>query len=115
MFKTRALATAAVNGGKVEINGETCKAAKLVAVGDIVGANTGHSVYMLVVDGLAERRASAKVARALYTETDGSRAERERQAEIRRTGPPLGSELGPRPTKRDRRRIERVRGRGGVP
>ncbi len=108
-FKTRSLATAAVNGGHVEIDGEGVKPAKAVRVGDTVQLRNGRTTWIVVVRGLSEKRGSAKVARELYDETEASRAERERLAELRRMAPPLGSELSGRPTKRDRRLIEKLR------
>ena len=75
----------------------------------MVRVRTRRSLFVVRVDGVAEKRVSAKLARELFTETDESREERERQADMRRSAPPLGSDLGRRPTKRDRRRIDRLR------
>jgi ribosome-associated heat shock protein Hsp15 len=108
-FKTRSLATRAVQAGHVEINGDTCKASKTVRPGDAVKVKVGRVVFDLAVTGIGHKRGPAKVARTLYEETAASRAERERQAEQLRVAPPLGSELSGRPTKRDRRLIERLR------
>lgn len=108
-FKTRSLATEAVKGGRVEINGESVKPAKEVRVGDVVRISRGRVVFVVTVTGLSDRRGPARLARELYEESEASRAERERQAELLRAAPPLGSDLSGRPTKRDRRRLERVR------
>jgi ribosome-associated heat shock protein Hsp15 len=108
-LKTRSLATDAANGGHVDVNGEGVKPAKLVRPGDTVRVKAGRTTWVVTVRALSEKRGPAKVARELYDETAASRAERERLAELRRVAPPLGSELSGRPTKRDRRRIERVR------
>ena len=113
-FKTRSLATAATNAGHVDVNGEGAKPAKPVRPGDTVRVRAGRTTWVVVVRSLSEKRGSARIARGLYEETEESRAERERQAELRRMAPPLGTELSGRPTKRDQRRIERLRrSRGG--
>jgi ribosome-associated heat shock protein Hsp15 len=112
--KTRGLATEAVAGGRVRVNGERVKPAKDVGAGDVVEVRVGETVWTVVVRGVAEKRGPAKVAAALYAETEESIAERERRAAERRarfapgTGPG-----GPRPTKLDRRRIEALRRQRG--
>src|SRR5262245_34722056 len=76
-FKTRSLASEAVTGGKVEVNGEGAKPAKLVKVGDTVRLRAGPYEHVLVVRALGERRGSTAAAQALYDETAESRAARE--------------------------------------
>lgn len=110
-WKTRSLATAAVDGGHVEVNGERAKPAKQVRVGDALRIRLNQNTHVVHVRALAERRGSASVARALYEETDASRQERERLAEQRRLAPPPAYEEGGRPTKRDRRDMARVKRR----
>ena len=106
-YKTRSLATEAVAGGKVEVNGARAKPARLVRVGDVVSLRLPPFEGRLVVRGLAERRGPASVAQGLYEETGESRADRERLQERLRVAQPLFvyEEKG-RPTKRDRRRID---------
>lgn len=103
-FKTRSLATDAVAGGKVEVNGERAKPSKAVAPGDEVRLRLGPYEHVLIVRGLAERRGSADIAQGLYDETAASRAERERLAAQLRMAPAafVYEEKG-RPTKKDRR------------
>jgi ribosome-associated heat shock protein Hsp15 len=108
-YKTRGVATEAVAGGRVHLNGERVKPAKEVRPGDTVEVRTGHVVRTVVVRGLAERRGPASVAATLYEETPESQAAREQQALERRVSRPLGADLGARPTKQDRRRIEAIR------
>jgi ribosome-associated heat shock protein Hsp15 len=108
-FKTRSLATRAVAGGHAEVDGEVCKASKLVGAGDMIRVKVGRTEFEVEVVAIGHKRGPAKVARALYEETPASREEREKQAQLRRMAPPLGSELHGRPTKRDRRLIERLR------
>ncbi len=109
-FKTRSLATDAVAGGKVDVNGDGAKASKLVKIGDTVRVRMPPYEHVIVVKGLGERRGSAAAAQALYDETAESRAGRERLAEQHRLGRAgvVYEEAG-RPSKRDRRDIERLR------
>jgi ribosome-associated heat shock protein Hsp15 len=111
-FKTRSLASEAVAGGKVEVNGERGKPAKLVRMGDEVRCRQGPYEHVLVVTGLAERRGTASAAATLYQERPESRAARERVAEQLRLGASAWSyEEKGRPTKRDRRELDRFRRR----
>lgn len=114
-FKTRAVATEAVLGGRVRLNGERVKPAKDVRPDDIVEVRIGELRWTVVVRGVAEKRGSARVAASLYEESAESIAERERAAAERKLSRPLGADLGgPRPTKQDRRRIDALRrGRRG--
>jgi ribosome-associated heat shock protein Hsp15 len=107
-YKTRSLATAAVNGGKVEVNGERAKPARLIRLGDAVSVRQPPFEWQLLVRGLAERRGPASVAQGLYEETPESRAARQRLQEQLRVAQPLFvyEEKG-RPTKKDRRMIDR--------
>ena len=110
-FKTRAQAADAIAGGKVEVGGERVKPARLVHVGEEVRVRVGPYVHVVVVRGVSDRRGPAAVARELYAETEASRAERERHAwQLKHAAPVM--ELGEgRPTKRDRRNLDRMRGR----
>ncbi len=109
-FKTRGLATEAVTGGRVHVNGARVKPAKDVRVGDTVEIRIGVTEWTVEVVELAEKRGPASVAQGLYAETEESRLERERLALQRKAAPPpLGADLGARPTKQDRRRIEALR------
>lgn len=110
-FKSRGLATEAVSGGRVRVRGERAKPAKEVRVGDTVEAQVGDARWTVVVTGLADKRGPARAAATLYEETPDSAAARElRRLEHKASRPP-GADLGARPTKRDRRRIERLRRR----
>jgi ribosome-associated heat shock protein Hsp15 len=112
IFKTRALAVEALNGGRVHVNGQRAKPSKDVAPGDglKVTLTEGRRIE-LTVKGTAERRGPAKEAALLYEETAESVEARERHAaEMKLTGPP-GARGGARPTGRDRRRLEATRGR----
>jgi ribosome-associated heat shock protein Hsp15 len=108
-FKTRSLATEAVLGGRVHLNGARVKPAKDVHVGDTVEITVGGVRRTVVVDGVSEKRGPATVAAGLYTETPESVAAREQAQLERRLARPLGADLGARPTKLDRRRLEALR------
>jgi ribosome-associated heat shock protein Hsp15 len=107
--KTRSLATELVIAGHVKVGGERVKPAREVAVGDTVEIRTGPIRRTVVVTGIAGRRGPAKAAATLYEETAESREERERLSLERRVSRPLGADLGARPTKQDRRRLEALR------
>lgn len=108
-FKTRSAATDAVAGGHVQVGGERVKPAKEVRVGDTLEIRRGEIRWTVVVTGVTDRRGSATVAAALYEETPESLAAREQQRIERRLARPLGADLGERPTKQARRRIEALR------
>ena len=108
-FKTRSMASAAVGGGKVRLNGLAVKPARDVRPGDELQIRAGEQVWTVVVEGLNEQRRPAPEARLLYRETPESRQQRERQAELRKVAPaPLADHKG-RPTKRERRQLNAFR------
>ena len=108
-FKTRSAATDAVAGGHIQVGGERVKPAKEVRVGDRLDIRRGENRWTVVVTGIAERRGSAAAAADLYEETAESLAARERQRSERRLARPLGADLGARPTKLARRRLDALR------
>ncbi len=111
-FKTRSLASQAVRGGKVEINGASPKPSRLVRVGDRLRITRGELVFEVVVEQLGERRVSAPLAREMYVETEAGRKAREQQLERRRQERAAGEGSAGRPDKRQRRQIRRfVRGK----
>jgi ribosome-associated heat shock protein Hsp15 len=109
LFKTRSAASQAVVGGRVHLNGERVKPSKLVRAGDVIEVTIRSVRRTLAVTGVAERRGSASVAATLYKETPGSLAAREQYANERRLARPLGADLGARPTKQARRRLDALR------
>jgi ribosome-associated heat shock protein Hsp15 len=112
LLKTRALAADAVKAGRVKVNGVAAKPSKEVGPGDRIELRTGPVRMDVLVHGVAPRRGPAAEAAKLYDETTASREARERHAQERRLARQDGGEGG-RPTKRDRRRIEKVRDRRG--
>jgi len=108
-YKTRNLARAAIDGGKVRIGGARVKPAKDVALGTRMEIGAGESALEVLVVKLGERRGPAQEARQLYEETPESRARREQAtAKIRPVAEPTSSLRG-RPTKKDRRALDRFR------
>lgn len=108
-FKTRGAATDAVAGGRVHVNGARVKPAKEIRPGDTVDLTVGALRREVVVSGVAATRGPASVAATLYEETSDSIARRERAVAERRLARPPGVDLGARPTKRDRRRLDALR------
>ena len=112
LAKTRSLANEAVNGGRVQVDGQRAKPSRAVRPGDRIEVSVGPVRRTIVVRGVAPRRGPASEAARLYEETPESVAARERVAAERRLGAPQAERGGGRPTKRDRRRLDRERGRG---
>ncbi len=109
-FKTRALAAEAIDGGKVDVNGDRAKRAKLVQAGDHVRLRNGPIEWQLEVTGIAERRGSAETAHGLYQETAAGRARREQVQEHLRSMPTAFAYGESKPGKHDRRAIRRLKG-----
>ncbi len=108
-FKTRSAATDAVSGGRVHVNDARVKPSKEIRCGDTVVVTVGQVRRTVDVTGLSDKRGSAVVAATLYAETAESIAAREQAALERRLARPVGADLGARPTKLDRRRLESLR------
>jgi ribosome-associated heat shock protein Hsp15 len=109
-FKTRALAAEAIDGGKVDVNGERAKRAKQVGAGDTIRLRNGPLEWQLEVVDIAERRGPAQVAQGLYVETEESRKRREAVVEGLRSMPTVFAYGDSRPGKRDRRAIRKLKG-----
>jgi len=110
-YKTRALAAEGIAGGKVQVNGERVKRAKPLQVGDEVRIRQGPYEHQVVVRDLSDRRGPAVQAAALYEEKPESRAAREALAlRLKSLHSAFLPERG-RPTKKDRREINKLRGR----
>jgi ribosome-associated heat shock protein Hsp15 len=107
-FKTRSLAADAIECGKVHINQVRVKPAKAVTAGDMLTINIGQKQYIVEVLALSDKRGPAAVAQKLYRETDASRQQRETIAAQLRAQPRPFFFKG-RPTKRDRREIEKLK------
>jgi ribosome-associated heat shock protein Hsp15 len=108
-FKTRALATEAVLGGHVQVNGVRVKPSKDVRIGDALQVRIGTLEWIVDVRALADRRGSATIARSLYEERPDSQEAREQHVLQRKLAKSIGSDLAGRPTKLDRRRLDALR------
>ena len=111
-FKTRGLAQDAIATGRVMVSGERVKIARALRIGEILTVTTGDIEQQVIVRALSSQRGPAPVARELYAETEASLVRRQEQA-IRRqfsSEPAWTIEQG-RPTKRDRRQLDRLRQR----
>jgi ribosome-associated heat shock protein Hsp15 len=111
-FKTRSLAGRACELGRIESNGQPAKAAREVRVGDLLRVKNESGEFQVNVLALSEMRGPARVAQTLYRETEASRELRLKLAEERKAMPHAEPAGGGRPSKRDRREIARLRGRG---
>ncbi len=106
-FKTRSLATDAIDRGRVKLNGDTTKPSHNVKVGDKLKIDNGSTDWEVIVTGIADKRGSAAIAATLYNETDDSIRKREAEAERHRLFREPSSDIKGRPTKRDRRLLDR--------
>ncbi len=105
-FKTRAMATQAIDGGHVHLNGDTVKPARTVHLGDMLRIQAAHGEFEVKVTGLADKRGPAEVARALYEETPESVEKRARVAEEKSLAPQFDHpDVRGRPTKKWRRQL----------
>jgi ribosome-associated heat shock protein Hsp15 len=107
-FKTRSLATDAVDNGKVKLAGERIKPARAVKPQDLLTVDNGAETWEVTVLGISDKRGAAPVARLLYQETVASVARRENDAEARKLYREPGTTIKGRPTKRDRRAISKA-------
>lgn len=111
-FKTRSMAAAAVQGGKVHVNGMRVKPGRAVCLGDQLKVSRGVEIMEVIVADCSARRGPAGEAQRLYLETEQSVQQRQQQVDQRRMEAvsSLGSTAG-RPSKRQRRQLLRFRGR----
>jgi ribosome-associated heat shock protein Hsp15 len=109
-FKTRSLASDAVEKGRVRIGGANVKPSKDVRVGDLVEIEIEHVLWQVNVLGICEVRGPAPIAQTLYAETDSGREKRVAESERRKTYREPAAALQGRPTKRDRRIIDKLSG-----
>ena len=108
-YKTRSLASEAVTGGRVKANGAAAKPAREVKPGDRLRIHAGDQHWEIIVKGLNEQRRPAPEAQLLYEETPDSVQHRTREVELRQLSPQPAAEQKGRPTKRDRRQMNRFR------
>ena len=111
-FKTRALAKAAIESGKVHCRGERCKPGKEPRIGDEFEIRTGFDEKTVVVQALSIVRRGAPEAQTLYAETEASIAKREAAAAMRKAGT-MGVTTDGKPNKKQRRDLFKFRGNSG--
>ena len=111
-FKTRSLASKACELGRIHANGVLAKPARDVRAGDRLSVKNDSGDFQVDVLALSDTRGPAVIAQTLYRETEESRELRAKVAEQRKTLPFLDALMEGRPSKRDRRRLDRFRGRG---
>ncbi|QRM18477.1 RNA-binding S4 domain-containing protein [Dechloromonas sp. TW-R-39-2] len=107
-FKTRSLASEAINGGKVQVNGARVKAAREIRIDDRLEISNGEVCWQVSVKALSDKRGPAPEARLLYEESAESIAAREARQEMRKYQADPAADLHGRPTKRDRRQLGRL-------
>ena len=110
LFKTRSLAQAAVEAGRVRVDGERVKPSRTLRPGERLEVAIGDDVRELSVEALSDKRGPASEARKLYSESEASRQARTARAESRRLATEPALDLHGRPTKRDRRSLAKLRG-----
>jgi len=108
-FKTRTLATDAVELGRIRVNGERIKPAREARVGDRIEVYVGDARSEFVIRALSAQRGPAPVAQQLYEETADSRARRDRRRELLRYGAEPARSIKGRPTKREGRALRSAR------
>jgi ribosome-associated heat shock protein Hsp15 len=111
-FKTRALAAKACELGRIASNGQPAKAGREVRVGDLLQVRNEGGNFQVEVLGLSDMRGPAAAAQTLYRETEASRELRRQAAEERKMMPHFEALREGKPSKRDRREIDTLRGRG---
>ncbi len=108
-FKTRSLAKAAIEGGKVQLDGQRIKVSKEIAVGERLLIRQGWDVREVIIAALSDQRRGAPDAQQLYTETEASVARRASEAEARKAAGGMIERPLHRPTKKQRRQIHRFK------
>ena len=108
-FKTRSLAKAAIEGGKVHLGGQRVKVSKEISVGDTLQIRQGWDEKVVLIKSLSDQRRGAPEAQLLYEETADSRAKREAEAEARKAAGGMIDRPAHRPTKKQRRQIHRFK------
>lgn len=108
-YKTRSLARAMIDGGKVHYNGQRTKPSKLVEVGARIRLRQGHDEKDVVVLELSGTRGKAETAQSLYQETSQSQAKREQNAEARKFNSQFAPSPERKPDKKERRTLLKIK------
>jgi len=110
-FKTRALAVKACELGRIKLRDQPVKPAREIKAGDVLRITNDGGIFTVDVLALSDVRGPAAAAQALYRETEESVAARKKEQEARKMNPWFEMDRSERPTKRDRRDLNRLRGR----
>ena len=105
-FKTRVLASNAVNGGKVHLNGQRVKAGRLVKIGDVLSIQKNYDLYEVTITGINKTRRPAKEARLSYDESEQSRLKREQEQKIKKLASATRPVPKRKPGKREREQLK---------
>ncbi|MFC1628829.1 RNA-binding S4 domain-containing protein [Gemmatimonadota bacterium] len=108
-YKTRALAVRGIDGGKVHLNGSRTKRSKNVRPGDKITIRKGVYEYDIEIRAISDRRGSASVAQELYEENSASIERRQQVKAQIKAAPTPGFDGRGRPTKKDRRMLDRMK------
>jgi ribosome-associated heat shock protein Hsp15 len=108
-FKTRSLAKAAIEGGKVQLDGQRVKVSKEITVGDRLEVRQGYDQREILVTALSDQRRGAPEAQLLYQETEASQKRRESEAAARKAAGGMIDRPAHRPDKKQRRQIHRFK------
>lgn len=107
-YKTRSLASESIKGGKVSVNGQRCKPGRELEVGDSITLRQGFEQKTVYVRAVSNRRGPVSIAQLLYKETEQSIETREKEKSLRQLAASQRPRGEGRPTKRDRRQIQRL-------
>ena len=108
-FKTRALASDAVNGGKIHLNGQRVKAGRKVKIGDILSIQKNFDLYEVTITGINKTRRPAKEACLSYDESTQSRLKREQEQEIKKLASATRPVPKRKPGKHEREQLRRFK------
>lgn len=108
-FKTRSLAKAAIEGGKVQISGQRVKVSREISVGEQIRVRQGWDERDIVVEALSDQRRGAAEAQQLFMETEASIERRQQSAQARKLAGGMSERPAGKPDKRARRQIHRFR------
>ena len=110
-YKTRAIASQAVSGGKVHLQGQRIKPSRPVKINDCYQINRGQERFEVIVSAISDKRGSASIAQTLYVETEESQRQRENEAEKRKLAAMQRPSSDYRPNKQERRKIRQFTGK----
>ena len=111
-FKTRSLASDAVNGGKVHLNGQRVKAGRSVKTGDVLSIQKDTDLYEVTITGINKTRRPAKEARLTYEESEDSRSRREQEQKIKKLAAASRPVPQRKPGKREREQLRQFKHKG---